>query len=914
MGAARRPRGSNAARGIVIAIPFLLLAVFVMAGFVGFVGAVSAYGYFARDLPDPRVLLTNLDFDQQTRVYDRTGEVEFARLGQLRREVVTFDQIPDEVLDATTAIEDKDFWSNPGFDAIGFVSASLDTLAGRPRGGSTITQQIVRARLLPEEAFEGGIYERKIREIIQSVRLTQEYPGDEGKREIITAYLNQNFYGNNSYGIKAAAETYFRKDLPDLTLAEAAILAAIPQSPTDFDLVKNAEETCLVVPPEDEACPPDQIRLVVPQDSEIVVRRDYVLELMKTRSVLSGDRHTEREYDRAMREPVMLAAQGQAPWRAPHFVWQLREDLAQILCPGVATADACEDVDTGGYRVVSTIDWSMQQAAEKWTYVAARAPQSQDPRAILRARNIPESEWGWILNLRGRNIHNAASAAIDYRTGEVLAYVGSASYTAGGTEKFQPKFDVMGQGWRQPGSSIKPINYAVGIDDGTMTASTMFMDVVTDFGTAGKSFTPTQADGLERGPVRLRTALQFSLNVPSIKAGLMNGLDHFYDRSGDFGIDYVPGSIPVTSMSIGTLELHPIDLVGAYGAIADGGVLVPRRSILKVFDFEGNEVWPLAALPVGGERVVSEQAAFVITDILAGNTIRSVNPYWAEWAVSDGGTRRPAAYKTGTTSDNRDVLAMGYLAPPEDPAAPAIAVGVWMGNSNNEPNNGSLSLDSSAPLWSAIMSDVSRGMPIVNFKRPGGIVSADVDAFTGLRPGPYTTRTVTEIFVEGTVPTRQDNYRVTLTVDAASGLRWRDGCVGPAVERGFLDFSKAEAAFPAWKKFTDGWAGRAARGAGVRGGPEDTRTSYFYNGAFAPFGRTWGGSFAPSGTCPLAPPPVDPCDPPFFPPFNPFEPPAQCRPNSFPPSVTPSPAPSADAAGAAGEPVDRPPPAPRPGG
>jgi hypothetical protein len=212
------------------------------------------------------------------------------------------------------------------------------------------------------------------------------------------------------------------------------------------------------------------------------------------------------------------------------------------------------------------------------------------------------------------------------------------------------------------------------------------------------------------------------------------------------------------------------------------------------------------------------------------------------------------------------------------------------------------------------MSDVSRGMPIVNFKRPGGIVSADVDAFTGLRPGPYTTRTVTEIFVEGTVPTRQDNYRVTLTVDAASGLRWRDGCVGPAVERGFLDFSKAEAAFPAWKKFTDGWAGRAARGAGVRGGPEDTRSSYFYNGAFAPFGRTWGGSFAPSGTCPLAPPPVDPCDPPFFPPFNPFEPPAQCRPNSFPPSVTPSPAPSDDAAGAAGEPVDRPPPAPRPGG
>ena len=121
------------------------------------------------------------------------------------------------MIDATTAIEDKDFWENAGFDPIGIVSAGLDTLSGRPRGASTITQQLVRARLLPPEAFEGTIYERKFREIIQSVRLTRRIPGEDGKEQIITAYLNQNFYGNNSYGVKAAAKGYFGKPLSELT-------------------------------------------------------------------------------------------------------------------------------------------------------------------------------------------------------------------------------------------------------------------------------------------------------------------------------------------------------------------------------------------------------------------------------------------------------------------------------------------------------------------------------------------------------------------------------------------------------------------------------------------------------------------------------------------------------------------------
>jgi len=898
-GAARRPRGNTAAKSVVIAIPLFLFTTLLLVGVVSFVSVVSAYAYFSRGLPDPKELLLNLSFNQQTIVYDRTGTVELARLGEQKRELVTFDEVPEELIDATTAIEDKDFWSNPGFDLGGFVSATLDTIAGRPRGGSTITQQLVRNRLLPAEALEGSIYERKIREIIQSVRLTEEFEGEDGKRQIITAYLNQNFYGNQSYGVKAAAESYFAKELQDLTLAEAALLAAIPQSPTRFDLVRNAVVQCQVEIESEAECPPGESRLVVPSTTEIVKRRNLVLDFMKTRSVLSGDRYTRAQYEAAKAEPVVLAPQGAKPWKAAHFVWQVREQLAAILCPG-DDADRCEKVDTGGYKVITSLDWDMQQVAEKWVYAAARLVNEDDPKAKLVAAGIPEGHFGWMLELRDKNLHNGAAAVIDYRTGAVLAYVGSASYTGTDTDTFDPKFDVLSQGWRQPGSSIKPLNYIVGLDDRTMTAATVFMDVVTDFGTPGRPFTPTQADDRERGPVRMRSALQFSLNIPSIKAGLMNGLDHFFARSQDLGIRYQSGTIPVVSMSIGTLEVHPIDLLGAYGAIANNGTLMPRTMIDRVVDSKGVQAWPAVGTVERGKRVASPQAAYIVTDIMAGSTDLRINPYWGEWAIHDGDTRRPAAYKTGTTNDNKDVHAYGYLAPPADPTQPALAVGVWMGNSNNEPVKDTLSLGSSAPLWSAILTEISAGMPIANFadSMPDGIVLADVDAHSGLLPGPFTQRTIKELFIEGTVPTRQDDLRVALDIDAASGLLWQEGCAGPMVTQGYLDFSGVEPAFPQWQPYTQGWAARAARGIGVRGGPKGTRTEIFYIGSFAPFGRGWGGAFAPTGVCvPLPPPICDPIDP--FPPS--IDPNVPVEPTPEPtPCVTPEPTPPPDGGGGGG--------------
>ncbi len=248
-----------------------------------------------------------------------------------------------------------------------------------------------------------------------------------------------------------------------------------------------------------------------------------------------------------------------------------------------------------------------------------------------------------------------------------------------------------------------------------------------------------------------------------------------------------------------------------------------------------------------------------MTDILAGNTDKKVNPFWGKWAIYDGKTRRPAAYKTGTTSDNRDVAAYGFLAPPADKKAPALAVGVWMGNSDNTPNDGKLSLDTSAPLWSAILTEVSKGEKIAQFKPPAsGLVTATVDAFTGLKPGPFTTKTVSEYFLPGTVPTQKETTRVAATIDAgerppvARRLRRTEGHQGLLQPvRGRVRTSR-----PGRRPTPTGAPGRPAARASVAArrapGPRTSTTARSRRSA----GR-WGAPFAPDQAVPARTPAAD---------------------------------------------------------
>ena len=266
---------------------------FFVVSLVAFVGAVEVYSAYSKDLQDPKALLQNIDFNQQTVLYDRTGTVQLAAFGSENRRVLKFAEIPNVVLDTTTSTEDKTFWTNTGFDPAAILSALRDAISGSPRGASTITQQLVRQKLLPPT---NSTLDRKIKEIIQSVRLTQEFPGVEGKQAIITAYLNLNFYGNQSYGIAAAAQGYFGvTDLNKLTIAQAAILAAILQAPSDYDLVANAVSS----PTARSWCRPD---------APIVLRRNTILEEMRrtTRDGLLRGKYDDADFVAAESEPVIL--------------------------------------------------------------------------------------------------------------------------------------------------------------------------------------------------------------------------------------------------------------------------------------------------------------------------------------------------------------------------------------------------------------------------------------------------------------------------------------------------------------------------------------------------------------------------------------------------------------------------------
>lgn len=790
-------------------------------------GTVAAVTALSQGLPDP-ASLGALTFSQPTVVYDRTGTVQLGRFQREQRRVVTYDEVPRLVLDATTTAEDRTFWENSGFDPAAILSAVADNAAGATeRGASTITQQLVRARLLPSEVVAPGSdrYLRKAKELIQSSRLTAAFPGEEGKQKIITAYLNEIFYGHDAYGIAAAARIYFGvTDLSKLTIAQAALLAGLPKSPSNFDPYRYAVSDA-------------EGRLVVPRNAPPVVRRDYILRNLSTSR---WTELSETELDAALAEPVVLAGEVPLSYKAPHFTWQVRRQLQAILGPDVS-------IETGGYTVITTLDWRAESLAEKWLSAAAIAPnlKSSASAKLLKSLKIGSADRRWINALRGKDLHNGSLVAIDYRTGDVLAYAGSAGYYQDQltSRKFNPKYDVAGDGARQPGSAFKPILYASAFDAKKLTPGSLLLDITTEF---GRGWAPRDADQLDRGPVLVRKALQYSLNVPAVRALQRVGNEAVAARAEKFGIRFTGGSKAFLQAglagALGTVELRVIDLTSAYGALANGGVRVPPRMILEVRDAMGAVVY--RAPEPKGQAAVSRQAAFLVSDILQGNTDPRQNPIWSaalELRNGPKGEHRPAAVKTGTANDARDLATYGYLAPPRDAAAPAYAVGIWMGNSggvDSSPNAAkpATSLTAAAPLWRAFVRDLTAKTPIAQFKAPKGVVKATIDGWTGGRPGPWTRETVNEWFIAGTQPGS------ARAIDPP-GLLYSRSCGGWRV-----DPLKAELGPRAWDPAVADWLARARRGVGVEGRYQ-SRTAYFW-------GRTsWGGPLV--GPCAPKPKPVD---------------------------------------------------------
>ncbi len=500
------------------ALPRIILAVFGVLAVGLFALILNVYSSYTSGLPDVAGI-ENFDLVEGSTVLSSDG-TELATFAVEDRREISYDQMPEVMVEAQVAAEDQTFWTNPCVDLRSIVRAVLQNFqAGETvSGASTICQQLVRMRLFGADLMANADrqVERKIKEAILALRLDDRYPGTEGKQRIVEMYLNQVYYGNNAYGIWAAARAYFEKDItsdePDqqLTVSEAAFLAGLVRAPSRLDPTPEA------VPEEIDG----ESRLVVPPSAQAITVRNIVLDQM-----LDSEFITQAEHDAAVAEQVVLAPPEDSAFLAPHFVYAVRREAAELL-------DGEELLNTGGLRIITTLDYEgYQVSAEKWAQVAYDMDRMTNEELVAK---YGEAALAWIAQLQGRNINNDAIATVNYRTGAVLAYVGSANFYGESTPQHQANYDVLGQAYRQSGSAFKPITYAAGFEAGTITPSSMFMDVE---GEIVDGYSVPNADGRERGPVRVRDALKYSLNIPATKAQQLIGTDKVVNLGEQLGLD-----------------------------------------------------------------------------------------------------------------------------------------------------------------------------------------------------------------------------------------------------------------------------------------------------------------------------------------------------------------------------------------
>jgi len=625
--------------------------------------------------------------DDSTRIYDRHGrllyQVVLAREGT--HTYLPLEQMPESLREATIAVEDASFYSNPGFDVFAMARALAQNLqAGEiVAGGSTITQQLARNLYLSPEERSSRSPWRKVRETILAIRLTRHLSKDE----VLELYLNQVYYGNLAYGVEAAAGTYFGKSARDLDLAEASLLAGLPQSPATCDPLAS-----------------------FPAAKE---RQRTVLSLMEQRGYIS-----QAEAQAAFEEPLHFA-EVIFPMEAPHFVVFVRNLLDRQLGP--------EALEQGGLRVYTSLDLDMQHAAED----------------IVRRH---------VASLADHDVSNAALVALDPTTGQILAMVGSADY-------FEEEIDGavnMALASRQPGSSLKPITYAAALS-GEYTAATPIADVRTSFFTRkGEQYVPNNYDAQFHGLVSLRYALGSSLNVPAVRVMDEIGVDTVLRLAHDLGITTLDdiGRYDL-SVTLGGGEVRLLDLTGAYAAFAAGGVRREPVAILRVEDSSGHVLFEWGQ--PSEERVLSPQVAYLITDILSDNSARMLT--FGEYSPLR--LSRPAAVKTGTTTDFRDNWTVGYT--------PDLVAGVWVGNADNQPMHQVSGATGAAPVWRDFMEEVLKDAPPEPFSRPEGLVETEVCEPTGLLPGPWCLQPRRELFIAGSQPTTTETYYRALDVCAPTG-------------------------------------------------------------------------------------------------------------------------------------------------
>lgn len=626
----------------------LLLLRFLGLGFLFFVfGSLGLFFYYAKDLPRPE-RFGEREFFQTSKIYDRTGTVLLYNIyGEEKRTIVPLEQMPDYLQKAVIATEDANFYQHFGLDVKGILrSIGLNLKIGRVLyGGSTISQQLIRSSFLTREKTA----KRKIREIILTLELERRYD----KEQILEWYLNQVPFGANAYGVEAASQTYFNKPVSEISLPEAATLASLIKAPSRLS-------------------PYGEYR------DELLARKDYVLGQMAREGYLK-----EEEAEAAKKEEVAFV-EILNPVKAPHFTLYVRDLLEKKY--------GQEFLQEKGLKVITTLDWDLQQTAEE--IVGRHAKANEGFRAF-----------------------NAALIALDPATGEVISLVGSRDWFAkpypgtcnpGQDCLFEPKFNAaVSLPGRQPGSAFKPFVYAEAFKKG-YTDKTIVIDERTDFGSwGGKPYIPENYDGRFRGPVTLRQALAQSLNVPSVKVlAWLAGLEDSIKMAQNLGITTLtqPSSFYGLSLVLGGGEVRLLDMVSAYAVFGAEGVRREPQVILRVEDAQGEIIEENKSPP---KKVLSSQVARLITDVLSDNIARA--PMFGASSPLHFKEFRVAA-KTGTTDSYKDAWTIGYTS--------SLAVGVWVGNNDNSPMARQPGVVLAGPMWREFFLEAIKKYPPKPFENP----------------------------------------------------------------------------------------------------------------------------------------------------------------------------------------------------
>lgn len=763
-------RGASRASGSwwqTLQLFFFALGAIVVAGAI--VAGVLVYRELSETLP-PLDRVVNYRAPMTTQIFARDGTL-VGEFFDEKRYVVPLERIPMIVRHAFIAAEDDQFYQHRGIDPAGIVRALVHNLSeGRGvQGGSTITQQVVKQILLTPRKS----YERKLKEILLAIQLENTLTKDE----ILYLYLNHIYLGAGAYGVAAAAEVYFGKAVDQLSLAEAALLAGLPQAPSRYSPFRHW--------------------------ALAKARQRYVLERMAAVGFI-----TPAEAVLASNEPIALRPRQGNFLHAPYYVEHVRRWLEQRY--------GGQSVYQMGLRVHTALDLRLQALAEEALLNGiAELEQRQRYSPALRSLTLKEQESffaeqakalagkmlepeksyealvvsvrngvrvrvgpfsgvvdtpfgsrlrvGDVVRVRLRtmpgdskadlahdfvidsdSLVQGAAVVMDPATGDVLALVGGTNFQAS-------QFNRATQARRQPGSAFKPFVYAAAFDD-RYTPASIIVDAPIAFPDNNGVWAPQNYENRFFGPTRLRDALTFSRNVPTVKLAQQIGLKRLIPFVRSLGIrSPLP---PNLSIALGAAEVTPLELVTAYSVFANQGVLVEPRFVLRLSDPFGQV---LEEAEPKLRPVLSPETAYIVTDVLQDVIQRGTG----QRAKALG---RPAAGKTGTTNDMNDAWFVGYT--------PQLLAGFWVGfDSKRSLGRGETGGRVAAPIWLAFMREALADAPIMDFPIPSGVRFVAIDPYTGQRTSPTAPGAVLECFRAGTEPKWND---------AASAEASRENGTGPA--------------------------------------------------------------------------------------------------------------------------------------